>query len=104
MGLVRCIKPERSVAFIHLNLGVRATLENDEDISYLQEINGLGQYFRFYVEAMDGRCVYLRLDNTLLNYSDCSSFYSETAEEGVKVMEEAEERERDDHRLHQRQK
>ena len=42
VGLVRCIKPERSVAFIHLNLGVRATLENDEDISYLQEINGLG--------------------------------------------------------------
>ena len=50
---------------------------------------------------MDGHCVYLRLDNTLLNYSDCSSsFYSETMEEGMKVAEEEEERERDDHRLH----
>ena len=29
VGLVRCIKPERSLAYIHLNLGIKATLEND---------------------------------------------------------------------------
>lgn len=45
MGLVRCIKPERSLAFIHLNLGVSARVENFEDIAYLQDYNGLGQYF-----------------------------------------------------------
>lgn len=52
------------------------------------------------MEGSDEHAVYLRLDNALLTQSSDCSFYSE----GESFKAEEEEREQDDHRLHQRQK